>query len=158
MDEWPGSRLVTGIDGAVLFLIRDTISDPEMDFKTAVEMTAHRRMIAPSYIIFGGLKPNEAAVMTMDQPSANSVWWLGSNHSWYLVQTNTDHWKPPTLDDKRRNVAINTMNAIGQENISPETLLDVLSTELVLNEETIHTSVMSASDPGLYNTLIRHSS
>ena len=34
--------LVTGIDGAVLMLIRDTIADPEMDFKTAVEMTAHK--------------------------------------------------------------------------------------------------------------------
>ena len=132
------------------------VANPEMDFKTAVEMTAHRRMIAPSYIMFGGLKPNEAAVMTMDRPSANNVWWLGSNRTWYLVQTNTDHWKPPTPEDKRRNIAINAMNAIGQENISPETLLGVFSIEQVLNEATIHTSIMSASDPGLYNTLIRH--
>ena len=152
--------LVTGIDGVVLILIRDTIADPEMDFKMAVEMTAHRRMIAPSYIMFGGLEPNEAAVMTMNRDSANSVWWVGSNRTystWYLVETNYDHWKPPDdPTDKRRYHAINAMNNIGQENISPESLLSVLSTDMVLNEGTIHTSVMSASDPGLYNTLIRY--
>ena len=149
--------LTTDIYGAVLILIRETIADPEMDFKTAIEMTAHRRMIAPSYIMFGGTEPNEAAVMTMNRASANSVWWLGTNHTWYLVETNYDHWKPPTdPTDKRRYHAINAMNSVGQDNISPETLLDVLSTEQVFNEGTIHTSVMSASDPDLYNTLIRH--
>ena len=148
--------LVTGIDGAVLMLIRDTIADPEMDFKTAVEMTAHRRMIASTYIMFGGLEPNEAAVMTMDRTSANSVWWLGTNHTWYLVETNYDHWKAPPPGHNWRTAAINAMNNVGQDNISPETLLDVLSVDKVLNKCTVHTSIMSASDPGLYNTLLRY--
>ena len=157
-DWWMNSleAQVTGIDGAVLMLIRDTIADPEMDFKTAVEMTAHRRMIASTYIMFGGLEPNEAAVMTMDRASANSVWWLGTNHTWYLVETNYDHWKAPLSGHNWRNAAINAMNNVGQDNISPETLLDILSVDKVLNKCTVHMSIMSASDPGLYNTLLRY--
>ena len=148
--------LATNTDGAVLMLIRDTIADPLMDFKTAVETVAHRRMIAASYLIFGGLKPTEAAVVTMGRAGANSVWWLGTNHTWYLVETNYDHWNPPPRSDPRRYRAIDKMNEIGHDNVSPETLLEALSVDMVLNRGTIHTSIMSASEPDLYNTLIRH--
>ena len=148
--------LETDTDGAVLILIRDTIADPLMDFKTAVETVAHRRMIAPSYLMVGGLKPMEAAVVTMGRAGANSVWWLGTNHTWYLVETNYDHWNPTPRFDPRRHYAIEKMNEIGHDNVSPATLLDALSVNWVFNRGTIHTSIMSASEPDLYNTLIRH--
>lgn len=157
-DWWMNAfvALATDTDGAVLILIRDTLADPLMDFKTAVETIAHRRMIASSYFMIGGLKPSEAAVIAMDRAGANNVWWLGTNHTWYLVETNYDHWKAPPRGDPRRYLAIDKLNQIGHANVSPTTLLEVLSVDKVLNDYTIHTSIMSASKPDLYNTLIRH--
>ena len=92
-DWWMNAfeALVTDTDGAVLILIRDTIADPLVDFKTAVETIAHRRMIAPSYLMIGGLRPSEAAVITMGRAGANSVWWLGTNHTWYTVKNEVLH-------------------------------------------------------------------
>ena len=157
-DWWMNAfaALATDTDGAVLILIRDTLADPLMDFKTAVETIAHRRMIASSYFMIGGIKPSEAAVIAMDRAGANNVWWLGTNHTWYLVETNYDHWKAPPRGDPRRYLAIDKLNQIGHANVSPTTLLEVLSVDKVLNDDTIHTSIMSASKPDLYNTLIRH--
>ena len=157
-DLWMNAieALVTNTHGAAFILIRDIIADPLMDFKTAVETIAHKQMIAASYFTIGGLKPSEAAVITMDRAGANSVWWLGTNHTWYLVETNYDHWKAPPHGDPRRYLAIDKLNEIGHANVSPTTLLEVLSVDKVLNDDTIFTSIMSASKPDLYNTLIRH--
>jgi len=70
-----------------------------------------------------------------------------------VAQTNyigneTDPWF-----DNRETAAINFLNNVGQDNITHETLLNVMTTVPILNNMTIHTIVMQAST-GYFNTTI----
>lgn len=51
-------------------------------------------LIAVSYIIVSGTGPNEGCVITRDRNSAADVWRLQAPATWFLVQTNYDHWLP----------------------------------------------------------------
>ena len=85
--------LLAGTHGITILLVRDTISNKEMNFESAVNSLATKRLIAPSYIIVGGTKSGEGAVITRDRASAKDLWRLDpDNGRWYLVETNYDHW------------------------------------------------------------------
>ena len=56
-------------------------------FHEAVERLSHTSLVAPSYIIIGGVSTDEGAVVTRDRIAALDLWFLdGSNHRWVL------HW------------------------------------------------------------------
>ena len=150
--------LVAGTHGVVPLLIRSTLADPYLTFEEAVETLSKSPVIAPCYIIVGGVGPNEGAVITRGRAEAHDIWRLGTNHTWYLVETNYDHWGPPPPSDDRRHPAINQMNQMGQSNLSLSGLFSVLSTPPVLNAGTTYTTVMSAAIPGAYNAWVRHPS
>ena len=150
--------LVAGTHGVVPLLIRSTLADPYLTFEQAVETLSKSPVIAPCYIIVGGVGPNEGAVITRGRAEAHDIWRLGTNHTWYLVETNYDHWGPPPPSDDRRHPAINQMNQMGQNNLSLSGLFGVLSTPPVLNAGTTYTTVMSAAVPGAYNAWVRHPS
>lgn len=150
--------LVAGTHGVVALLIRSTLADPYLTFPLAVETLSKSPVIAPCYIIVGGVSPNEGAVITRGRAEAYDIWRLGTNHTWYLVETNYDHWGPPPSSDDRRDPAINQMNQMHQNNLSLSGLFGVLSTPPVLNAETTYTTVMSAAIPGAYDAWIRHPS
>jgi len=137
---------------AACFLIRDTLQK-QNSFHEAVERLSHTSLVAPSYIIIGGVSTDEGAVVTRDRIAALDLWFLdGSNHRWFLVETNYDHWKP--AGDDRRQVANEGMNATGKQNISLNTIFGVLSTPPVLNDQTTYTTLMSAA-AGNYTTYAR---
>ena len=69
------------------------------------------------------------------------------------METNYDCWNPPPRFDPRQYHAIDRMNKIGHGNVSPETLLEAFSVDMVLSGGT-----MSALEPDLYSMLIRHPS
>lgn len=148
--------LIAGTHGIVTLLIRDTLANPEMDFKMAVEKLSNSPVISPCYIIVGGVSSNEGAVVTRGRTKADDVWWLGTNNTWYLVETNYDHWGPPPPSDDRRDPAIDAMKQMGQGGVSPSGLFGVLSTPPVLNSGTTYTTVMSAAIPDAYNAWVRH--
>ena len=157
-DWWMNAleALIAGTHGVTMFLIRDLLADPETDFKMAVEVLSTHPVIAPGYLIVGGVGPGEGAVITRGRTSAEDVWWLGSNGSWFLVETNYDHWKPPPASDDRRDPAVKGMREMGQNGLSPEGMFNVLSVPPVLNAGTTYTAVMSAAIPELYQTWVRH--
>ena len=67
------------------------------------------------------------------------LWPLGNpsisqNSTWYVVETNYDHWQRPPFYDDRRTPAIRCMDRTGQANISLPALYNVLSTKPVLNK------------------------
>ena len=159
----------------VLFLIRDALADPDINYQGVLNRMVYIPMISSSYIIIAGTEPGEGAVITRDRkeavkPFSNGVWRLDSLLGrWYLLQTNNDHWtKPPNLEPKSPGdtLKINTyerflvgnkeMEKMGQANLSPQGLVDVLSTPPVYNDHTIYTTVMSAADPPLNQTWIRN--
>jgi N-acylethanolamine-hydrolysing acid amidase len=145
--------MATGTAGLIALKIRDILNDPGVDFEKAITLISNSQFIAPCYVILGGLRDNEGAVITHNRSSAD-VWRLDDNN-WYLVETNYDHLDQPPASDDRRDPAINMMDDIGKDGINNSSLYNVLSKPPVLNDGTIFSVVMSASQPSLYNGWIR---
>ena len=146
--------LIDGTHGIAHLVVRDTVANPTFDFKMAAQSIASTPLITTVYVIMGGLQ-NEGVVITHGRPQAINEWWLGSNNSWFLVETNYDHWKAPPADDDRRDVAIKGMVDVGKTQVSMSQILNVLSIPPVLNPGTIFTNTMSASMPEQYESWVR---
>ena len=158
---------------AICFLVRDALGDPDMNYQGVLNRMTYIPMIASCYVIIGGTKPGEGAVISRDRreavkPLSNGIWKLDASEGrWYLLQTNNDHWtKPPNIEPAghddltkfsyEREVAGNTAMAnMGQSNLSPQGLIDVLSTGPVFNKHTLYTTVMTAAGPSLDKSWIR---
>ncbi len=147
--------LAAGTHGAVSIAIRDVLANRDMDYRMAVERLTTTPLLAPCYLIVGGVNPYEGAVITRGRERAIDIVWLGFNHSWFLVETNYDHWNPPPSEDDRRDPAIKAMEAMGRDNVGLSGLFGVLSTYPVLRESTTYTAIMSAANPGLYRSWVR---
>ena len=147
--------IINGMSAVTVFEIRDTLANSSYDFAMALDILSSNHLIAPSYIIVGGIEKSQGAVITRGRISALDVWKVSKENGWFLVETNYDHWEDPPVSDDRRNPAIQAMNKMGQANMSTTNLFDVLSTHPVLNDGTIYTVVMSAAKPELYTTWIR---
>jgi len=149
--------IVAGTHGVAAFHIRDTLADSSLAFEGAIENLAYKPLIAPCYLIIGGVGPDQGAVITRDRIAALDIWRLKSfDGRWFLVETNYDHWEPPPKSDDRRDPAIKGMNETGRAGLSPSSLFHVLSTPPVLNDGTTYTVTMAASIPELYNVWIRY--
>ena len=143
--------------GIAAFHIRDTLADTSFSFEDAIENLAYKPLIAPCYIIVGGVGPGQGVVITRNRIGALDIWRLDAfNGRWYLVETNYDHWKPPPKSDDRRDPAIKAMNETERENLRSSSLFQVLSTPPILNNGTTYTVTMSASIPELYTVWIRY--
>ena len=163
---------------AIGFVIRDALADPDIDYQGVLNRMTYIPLIAACYITIAGTKPGEGAVISRDRkeavkPFSNGVWKLDADSGqWYLLQTNCDHWTaPPDLGPtssnpndpeilqwayERETVGNEAMNNITQNNITAESMLTVLSTDPVLNSETLFTTVMSAADPSLYQSWVHY--
>ncbi|XP_030169519.1 N-acylethanolamine-hydrolyzing acid amidase isoform X2 [Lynx canadensis] len=140
----------------ISWLIRTTLSESE-NFDAAVYKLAKTPLIAGVYYIVGGVSPREGVVITRNRNGPADIWPLDPlNGAWFRVETNYDHWKPAPEKDDRRTPAIKALNATGQENLSLETLFQVLSVFPVCNNYTVYTTVMSAANPEKYTTRIRN--
>ena len=148
--------LKDGTHGIVSLLIREVLQNETLSFKEAVGILSSTPFIAPCYLIVGGVDKTEAVVVTRDRESAIDQWYINpDNGSWFILETNYDHWKPPPSDDDRRDPGIKAMNDVGHANIAPKTLFKVLSTPPVLNSGTTYTTTMCTVDPKVYATTIR---
>ena len=148
---------VSGTSAIVSFLIRDTLGDTSLTFEGAVEKLGYKPLIAPCYLIIGGVYSNQGVVITRDRIAALDIWKLNAAKGrWFLVETNYDHWEPPPPSDDRRDPAIKAMNETGRANVNGTALYKVLSVPPVLNNDTSYTVTMSASHPEIYNTWIRY--
>ena len=147
----------TGMKGIVNFAIRNILEDPDADFATAVRALSSTPLIAPSYIIVGGLQGDEGVVITHNRSRGIDMWQLGSSHQdqWFLVETNYDHWDATPSNDHRRDIAISAMRNTGQDHLNSDTMYKVLSTPLVYNYNTVYSVVMSAGQPQIFRTSIR---
>ena len=100
-------------------------------------------LIAPVYIILGGVHKGEGAVVTRDRNADSHLWRLGDVHrknatdggaAWYVLETNYDWWKP--AGDGRRAAAAKSMDAMTAGGVGVPSLWDALSTHPVLNDGT----------------------
>ena len=59
---------------------------------------------------------------------------VSQTSTWFLVETNYDHWNKPPFYDDRRTPAIYCLEKMGREAASPAGIYNVLSTVPVLNK------------------------
>jgi|688.fasta_scaffold1039727_2 acid ceramidase len=79
----------------VTFLPRDIFEKSVETYDDAVVALANTPILAPCYYIVAGPLPLQGAVVTRDRSVAADVWKLGSNSTWFLAETNYDHWEKP---------------------------------------------------------------
>jgi N-acylethanolamine-hydrolysing acid amidase len=129
--------------------------EQETTFDGALARWKSVELIAPVYVIVGGMRAGEGAVVTRDRKRPADVWRLGDGLGassasppgapWFLLETNYDHWKKQPSDDDRRGPGERGMETIGQAEIDLEGIGRVLSTRPVLNGDTTFTLLFSAA-------------
>ena len=70
------------------FMIRDHLADPTATFAKAVTAYQHTPLIAPVYIIVGGVAAGEGAIITRDRLFALDVWRIALPDNWWRLETN----------------------------------------------------------------------
>merc|ERR1719235_2823921 len=89
-----------------------------------------------------------------------------SKGDWYVVELNSDHMYPAPFGDNRRAPLERALNATGSAHINASSLWDALSVQKVnrkagerapYNRDTIYTTVMQASNPKTFKTIVRSS-
>lgn len=137
------------------------------DFEAGVKYLSETPMIQPGYFTIAGAKSGEGAILTRNATGTGTdILRLTdggpSGKPWFLIETNYDHWKPAPKSDDRRDNGIKSLEAIGPDKISIDTLWDVMSdtgkgsgTRGVYNQATIHTELILPA-AGEYHTYLRH--
>ncbi|CAH1777606.1 unnamed protein product, partial [Owenia fusiformis] len=125
------------------FLTRDTL-EQAASYDDAKDRLANTPMLAPAYYILGGTKPGQGCVITRSRQKAIDVWEMSSQpaNSWYILETNYDHWKKPMFLDDRRTPANKCMQKLTQKGMGIAGIYDVLSSKPVLNKLTTYTALM----------------
>jgi len=103
------------------------------------------RLISPVFFIMSGPEPTDGAVITREKTYSQNVWTLQEQidaGSFYLLETNYDHWEPVPWYDNRRGPGEQCMNETGPANLDFATLYNVLDTKPVRNQLTTYTVLM----------------
>ncbi|XP_071956598.1 N-acylethanolamine-hydrolyzing acid amidase-like [Antedon mediterranea] len=138
------------------FLTREALEYDDT-FKKVYTRLVDSHIIAPVYYILGGVNPDEGVVITRARLKALDINILvPSIDKWFVLETNYDRWTTPPPSDDRRDPGIKYMKAVGRKNINDKTMYQVLSEPPVLNNKTTYTTLMTAAQPGLFQTYIRH--
>jgi len=123
----------------IAWLIRDALIQATT-FEEAMNILITTPIIAQGYLTVAGVNPYEGAVITRSQFGLAHVEELSSSR-WFVAQTNDDHYKG--ICQPRCQGANEHLNAIGQANISADTLLNqVMLADPNSNEKTIYTNIM----------------
>lgn len=81
----------------------------EINYENALLRLNNTIMVGPSYIILGGYTSGEGAVITREGAQSFHLWTLNqslANNSYFVIETNYDHWKPPPFYDDRLDPAV----------------------------------------------------
>jgi acid ceramidase len=149
LDEYLILWLLGKYEGAFLsWKLRDVMENVGSYAEAFHDLTTYKPM-GPSYIILGGAKAAEGAVIALKAGSTTpqTVRLLSDalkNNSFYVAQTNYD-WPaaPPAFDDRRYPLA-DCMNKLGSAKVAWNTLWAVHSSTPTKNALTTYTTLMSA--------------
>ena len=143
---------MTNAHALIFTFIRDTLADPELDFKMVVKKLSTHPISALCYVTVGGVQSTEGVVIIRARNQVQDLWWIGGKH-WFLIQVNADHWKPSDNPSGavRKEAATKRMNQIGQKNLSLSGMLDsVLCVPPIMRNITLQVISMSAPIPEHY--------
>lgn len=100
----------------ISWLVRKTAETCD-DFECAYKALTRDDINALGYLILAGTKPNEGVVISRNRYSDAHIDRIDAeNGKWFVVQTNSDHWKDGCVD--RCAAATDHLNEITQENIN----------------------------------------
>lgn len=120
------------------------------DFDSAFAILNNTAMVGPSYIILGGAKMGQGAIITRATGTTSLQPWTLQNNlhntNFYVIETNYDHWVNPPFFDDRRHPAEACLAQIGQANVEFDTLFNLLSAEPNLNLLTTYTTLMNVAE------------
>lgn len=74
------------------------------------------KLIGPGYIILGGAKSGEGVIITREEEKNLQPLFLADkikNQTFFILQTNYDHWVQPPFFDDRRGPGIACMEELG---------------------------------------------
>jgi hypothetical protein len=141
----------------VTWAIREVLEDETaLTFEDAVGALSTRHMATQMYLTIAGVSFDEGVVLTLDRNKLLDTWRLNSTAgTWFLVQTNYDHWVREPAWDNRKKPAEKALRGVGSVAITPSSMYeDVLSLDPVLNQLTIYTTVVITAD-GAYESFVR---
>ncbi|KAK7789990.1 hypothetical protein R5R35_009202 [Gryllus longicercus] len=121
-------------------LLTRQVMEQADSYLQAQKMLAKPPLVAPVYFILGSSQPGEGCIITRDRNKFD-ILTLSQTGSWFLVQTNYDHWEQPPFYDNRRMPAQTCLKYYGQKQLVSG-LYNVLSTRPVLNKLTIYTALL----------------
>lgn len=137
------------LGGAEVTVFARNVLNSAKSYDEAMQMLSKSYIAAPVYYTVAGSEPDQGAVVTRDRNILNDLWQLNVSssdpNSWYILETNYDHWKndvPP--DDNRRMYGNKYMRQLGQNvAASMAGLLDVLFTWPLRNPFTLEVVLMN---------------
>lgn len=151
-------------------LVRQAMDDIKSgEYSDAIAYLSKHPMIMPGYLIVGGARPGEGAIITRNASafaahdsdifSLNDRVRDGGGGGWYVVQTNTDHWRKapgyPGSGTSRRKTATDGLDRVTEQRVDLASMWGVLSTSPTYNAATIHTDLVAPAW-GEYQTFKRH--
>jgi hypothetical protein len=153
---------------STLATIRQVVQDAT-SFEDAVDrFSKNVSLAADSYFVLGGTKAGEGAVVTRSRGTKDvDVWRLGddANATWFVLETNYDHWKPAGAHDDRRTVGREHMEQVGPAAFHTDQMWGVLSDtrhnstlgqRAVYNSDTVYTWAGSAAlGPSVSKVMVR---
>lgn len=123
-----------------------------VDYEDALGQLADGSIAAPAYYIIAGSQSNQAAVLTRNRNNLENLWPLDMKHSWYLLETNYDHWKPVDPRDNRRYYGNKYMSELGQNQAATMAgLLQILGKWPLRNNGTAYTTIMCPSTLNIHS-------
>ncbi|EFX76266.1 hypothetical protein DAPPUDRAFT_306210 [Daphnia pulex] len=139
------------------FLMRDVLEKAD-SYHQALSTLTTSKLLAPVYFILAGNASDQGVIITRGRIEAD-VLFMGRGSvsqvsTWFLVETNYDHWNQPPFFDDRRTPAIQCLDKMGRETASLSGIFNVLSTKPVFNKLTTYTCLMDVST-GQFESWIR---
>jgi len=125
----------------ISFAIRDMLTKSE-SYDQTVKYLATVPLLAPCYYIIAGPKAGEGVIITRARNGSEDIKTLGKDNLWFIAQTNYDNWKPQPKFDDRLTPCIKCMQTKGKNQVTFESLFNVLSSRPMLNKETVYTTLM----------------
>jgi len=128
-------------------------------YTDALSSLVYYKPLGPAYIIIGGIKADEGAVIAKEFNSSaeihgrpwpnHDVWFMNesiSKDSFYVAETNYDRLKAPPEFDDRRYPMENCLEKVGTAGINASSIWKILSSNPTKNGLTTFSTVMSAGN------------
>ena len=122
-----------------------SVMENNATYEDALKTLTTTKMIGPSYMILGGAKPKQGAVITRSSNESHHLWTLENdlrNKHFYVLETNYDNWVNPPFFDNRRDPAEACLDELGPKGVAFAGLYNTLSAQPNLNLLTTYTTLM----------------